>query len=378
MFINVKVGKIMQIQYKQDWLGTRERFSQWWAHKSTGRPVISLWTERVKPLQNTIVVEKFADDTERYLDVGKVVSRQLEAFSNLEPLAEAFPSVSLNLGAGSVAIYVGCEPTFRAESVWFDHFLTGYNLDGTVVFDENNPWFRKHIEMYQQGKKLIQGTDALLDIPDLVENLDIVSAMRGPQDMCYDLYDYPNEVKAAVWKLNGIYERCFDAFNNFCRDDTGGNAFTAFRIWGPGKTAKVQCDAAAMLSPGQFRDFVQEPLRAQCRWLTNSLFHLDGPECICHIPALMEIEELNALQWTPGDGKPMAGEDCWDMIYKQLKDAGKGLWVSLEGYEPDVAIVKADRLVKKFGAKDFYFLMPYMERSDAEALLSKADREWKA
>ena len=366
------------MQYKKGWMETRERFTQWWAHKSTGRPLINLWSEREIPLEPPLRAEAFTDDIDRYLNVEKILARSLETFSRLEPLAEACPTASLDMGAGSLAIYVGCEPTFRAESVWFDHCLHGYDGDGTVAFDENNRWWRLHMEMFQRGKKLLDGTDVLLNIPDLVENLDIVSAMRGPQAMCYDLYDYPNEVKAAVWKLNGIYKQCFDAFNSYCKDAEGGNSFTAFRIWGPGRTAKVQCDAAAMLSPGQFREFVQEPLREQCRWLDNSLFHLDGPECICHIPALMEIDELNALQWTPGDGKPKAGEECWDGIYRQLKDAGKGLWVSLEEYEPDVAVEKAARLVQKFGAKDFYFLMPFMERRDAEAFLLKADREWKA
>ena len=36
----------------------------------------------------------------------------------------------------------------------------------------------------------------------------------------------------------------------------GGVVFGAFRIWGPGKTAKVQCDASAMFSPAMFEQFV--------------------------------------------------------------------------------------------------------------------------
>lgn len=365
------------MDFKTDWAEAKERFTAWWAHKSTGRPMLNLWAYRDEPLMPLAEVPDFADDSERYLDARKNIAMMVNEFSVLEPMAEAMPTASLNLGAGSMALYLGCEPTFRRESVWFEPFLAGYDDAGTVSFNSGNKWFRRHLEIYRQAKELLTGTDIILDIPDIVENLDVVSAMRGPQQTCYDLYDYPEEVKKAIWKINDIYTGCYDAFNGICKSDDGSSSFTAFGIWGYGRTAKVQCDHSAMISPAQYRDFVLEPLRAQCRWLDNSLYHLDGPDCICHVKALMEIDELNALQWTTGDGNPLSGEDCWDGLYRQVKDAGKGQWLALTGYEPDVAVEKADRLVRKFGAGGFYFFFPRMDRSDAEALLIKADREWK-
>ena len=77
------------------------------------------------------------------------------------------------------------------------------------------------------------------------------------------------------------------------------------------------------------------------------------------------------------DGKPGSGEECWFDLYRAVRGAGKGLWVSLEGYEPDVAVEKADRIVKTLGPDGFYFQLPPMDQKQADAVLSKADREWK-
>lgn len=364
------------MNYKSDWREAKQRFAAWWAHRSTGRPLLHLLSYRDEPIGFPFEQAEYADDSERYLCVPKVLMAA-NLWAVFEPRAEAMPAVSLNLGAGSMALYLGSEPNFREESVWFEPCIEAYDDTGTVSFDPENEWFRRHLDMYAQAKGLLAGTDILLEIPDIVENLDILSAMRGPQRACLDLYDHVAEVKRAIWKINDAYKPCYDAFYALCRGEDGGSAFTAFNIWGCGRTAKVQCDCSAMLSPGQFREFVQEPLREQCRWLDNSLFHLDGPECIRHLPALMEIEELCALQWTAGDGKPPAGEECWDGIWRQVKDAGKGMWTDLTAYAPDEAMAKADRLVRKFGGEGFYFQFPRMDREEADALLIKAEREWK-
>ena len=52
-------------------------------------------------------------------------------------------------------------------------------------------------------------------------------------------------------------------------------------------------------------------LQQQCQKLDYTLYHLDGPDAIKHLDALMEIEELDALQWTPGAGKPDGGDELW-------------------------------------------------------------------
>lgn len=52
-----------------------------------------------------------------------------------------------------------------------------------------------------------------------------------------------------------------------------------------------------------------------------------------HLPALLEIEELNAIQWTPGVGEPQGGSPKWYDLYKKILAGGKSVmacWVTLE------------------------------------------------
>jgi len=368
----------LSIQFKENWQETRERFSAWWANESSGRPPIYVTARREKPLINPYPPEPYSDVADRYLNTDKIIANQFEHLCNQELIAEAFPFMTLDLGAGSLALYTGSEPSFNADTLWFLPVMKGLPPDGKIPFDVKNEWYVRHLEMFKAAKEATKDTDIMLCVPDLVEHLDILSSLIGATELFEEFFENPDLVKAACSSLNEHFKTAFDAFNEYCIDkDTGWNAFTAFYICGPGRTAKIQCDLAAMISPKQFREFALEPLREQCQWLDTSLFHLDGPECICHIPALMEINELNAIQWTTGHGNPPSGEEVWYDLYKQVKDAGKSLWIALADYSPDIAIQKADELVRKFGAKGFYFLMPDMTRKEADALILKADREWK-
>ena len=131
------------------------------------------------------------------------------------------------------------------------------------------------------------------------------------------------------------------------------------------------------MSPPQFDEYVLPSLKRQSEQLDNVLFHLDGPECICHVDSLMTVDNIAAIQWTPGARNPFEGDECWDDLYAKIRAADKGLWLGMGGYPFEEAVARADRLVKKFGAKGFYFHFPTMTPEQADALLLKAEREWK-
>jgi hypothetical protein len=90
----------------------------------------------------------------------------------------------------------------------------------------------------------------------------------------------------------------------------------------------------------------------------------------------MEIEELNALQWTAGAGQPDGGNERWYAIYDKVKDAGKSLWVEIHDGDLHDWIQTADRFVKRYGADGLYLLFPDMEAREAEELMLFAQRHW--
>ena len=92
-----------------------------------------------------------------------------------------------------------------------------------------------------------------------------------------------------------------------------------------------------MISQDDYRRFVQPFIREQCQKIDYTLYHLDGVGAMHHLPALLEIEELNAIQWTPGVGEPQGGSPKWYDLYKKILAGGKSVmacWVTLEELKP--------------------------------------------
>lgn len=364
------------LQYKANWDETKQRFSAWWKNEKTDTPLMNIQAVRKRPLHDLLPEEPFDDSADRYLNVKKNAVNMKNRYALVEPLADSMPQFSMDLGAGSMALYLGGEPVFKPETVWFTPFLSDYSKQLPLRYDPENYWWNKHLAIINEQLLAVEGTDVQVCIPDIIENIDILSAIRDPQTVCLDLYDYPDEVKAVISQIDDLYMVYYDEVYNRVREEDGGAAFTAFSIWGKGKTAKIQCDFSALMSPEQFNEFIIPSLKRQCDALDNTLFHLDGPECLRHLPALMKLEKLSALQYTPGAKNARGGDPLWDPVYKAVKDAGKGAWVTLCEYTAEDAVEYADRLVKTHGGQGFYFHFPQMTRQQAQALMLKAEREW--
>jgi 5-methyltetrahydrofolate--homocysteine methyltransferase len=304
-----------------------------------------------------VPVEKPREPRDQYLDVPSIIAGFRNYCETHYFLGDAFPAVDINLGPGSMALYLGGEPGFAWDTVWYKETCESPLEFDALRYDENNYWWIAHQKMAEEAAAMAAG-DFYVAIPDIIENLDILSALRGPQNLCYDILDEPEAVHRGVEIVDSVYFTYYDRLYNFLKDDDGSSSYTAFCILGKGRVAKVQCDYCALISPDLFREYVQPSLRKQCRNLDHSIYHLDGPDAIKHVPALMEIEELDALQWTCGAGKPDGGCEKWYSIYDQVRAAGKSLWIQLYDGDASDWAESAKRLVKRYGKTGMYFLFP--------------------
>ena len=168
-------------------------------------------------------------------------------------------------------------------------------------------------------------------VPDLVEGLDTLAAMRGSERLLTDLMDRPEWVREKLAELNEAYFAVYDRIFDVIRDEHDGSAYCAYDLWGPGKTAKVQCDICCMISRPMFDEFVAGQLTAQCEWLDYSVYHLDGEDALPHLDSLLAIDALDAIEWTPIgasgmiDGYPSGGSPHWYDLYRRIRSAGKGV-----------------------------------------------------
>ena len=355
--------------YKYDATAIKQRFDAWWHNDLSESPLLWLTTDK-EPSSPPRPFKNPETDEQIYLDAENISAGFHNHFRRQEYLCDAFPHLGLNLGPGSIALYLGSQPIFRPDTLWYSECVEDWSSYG-LEYDEDNKWWKTHLDMVKRALELSDG-EYYIDVPDLIENLDILSAMRGPQNTCYDLMDCPETLKRRLDELDGLYFKYFDAMRDIVKDSRGDNSYTAFNIIGKGRTAKIQCDFSAMMSPAQFSEFVVPSLERQCDALDNSIYHLDGKDAIRHLPALMGIKSLGALQWTSGAGQLEGIDEKWYPIYDAVHDAGKAKWVSAFGGSLDAKLAAAKKFVARYGIKGTYFLFGHMSRADAGELMRAA------
>ena len=382
--------------YKLDWDKTKEKFRNYWEHKNTGRPLMCVIARRpeVEQYSDGTPVEggyldqicqgkyynmpeelKWKDMEDKYQNAERIVARYRYFCETHAFLGESFPNLNIDFGPGSLAAYLGSDIGFKEDTVWFKKCLDSWDGVPKLQFNPENKWFKKHIQLAKDCRELA-GKDFYVDMPDLMENIDVLASLRGAQDVLMDLLDEPEKVGQRIQEVTDCYYDYYNRFYDVIKDEEGGNAYTVFQIWGPGKTVKLQCDFSAMMAPDDFRTYIQPSLRAQSEKADHVLYHLDGPAAIKHMDALMEIDGIDALQWTSGDAGPDGTLPDWDVIYDKAIAAGKSIWVKVYSGEFEDWIRNVDRIVKKYGSHSLFLLFPEMSMEQAVYLLDYAEKNW--
>ena len=325
------------MEYKLDWDVAQEKLIQWWDGKGLA---IYLMVKRDTPRFLIEQPEPTGSLELDWIDPAYRLSISEYEMAWHDYCLEAFPYFDTQIGPGSLGIILGSKPLFVEETVWYQPIIDDPALYPHIDFiSTGNTIWEQHLAVIQSGLVHANGR-YLVGIPDLIENLDTLAALRGDQVLLIDLIERPEWVMEKLAEINLAYFKVFDKIYQQVKDSRGGNAFSAFKIWGPGKTAKLQCDISANLSPRMFRRFVVPFLDDQCKWLDYSLYHLDGTNCLQHLPALLEINHLNAIEWTPQAGRPGGGSPEWYELYRQIKSGGKG--IQAVGVEPHEVIPLLD------------------------------------
>jgi len=328
------------LQQPAEWEKTQQRFTAWWHGEIIDRPLL-LIRAPVPPSPDDRPVPPAADPVQQWTDHDYVIRMNEWAFGHTKFLGDAFHYGVASLGPGTLAIHLGSRPVFAPDTVWYEP--TGKGIEEPIRFDPNERWWQWTKELTRKLLARARGR-YLVAIPDLIEHLDILAALRGPQQLLLDLADSPQYIIPREQEILAAWWQCFDELYEMVSPETGGNSFIAFDLWGPGKTAKVQCDFAAMISAKMFERFEAPLLEKQCDRLDFSLFHLDGPMCLQHLDALLAIRSLNAIQWQPGAAAPNCGSEKWFPLYKRILKAGKGLEL---GLPPD----RVEPVVKEVGPR---------------------------
>jgi len=310
----------MSLKYKPDFDNTKKYLDAFWNHEIIDRPCICVTSPKAGMIQKPTAPYMGGCNGEYELAL-----KIYEEWADTTYFGgEAVPYFDVSFGADQFSAFLGAELTMGKDKLtsWVNPFVTDWGKFALSVKEDKDSSFGKMLSFLRFAAEYSEGK-FLVSMLDLHSNMDCLSAIRGPGNLCMDLYDCPDEIDMVLNKVRKlyvpIYEKIFEA-GNMSRGTIG---------WAPmyseGRSAVIQCDFSCMISPQDARKFVIPCIEEEASYLDHSVYHYDGKEALGHLEDILAIPKIDVIQWVPGAGQPRTFE--WMELLKKIQKAGKGLWI---------------------------------------------------
>lgn len=290
---------MMEMKYKPNIKEVIERYKAFWDKDKLDRipirirfPVGSLqshesYLEGKNEKERT--EEKWEDivlDPERYFQYWDEQLKQ-----RIELLDDSIPTAPTDLGPALMGGIMGAEIKFENGTSWSEHPLKNWDDMDKYSFTPDNKWVKLIKNMTKYFLKNSQGKFAV-GLANLMGPADILTCLRGPNSVCLDLYEHPQELRRLSEKCVEAYIKTiniqFDLIPRYYDGTCEG-----YMIWTPGRSNWLTCDISSILSPELYRNFFMEYDQQIVDELDNCWMHV-------HSGGAYMIEEFVKLKGLRG------------------------------------------------------------------------------
>lgn len=286
----------MELECKPDFEAVRDRWQTFWRGESD-RPM--LWAVQPKPGVTPAPKPRPYDCA--FGDLEALADQAVAWAESHEFLADAIPSFMVTFAPDHFAALLGGEikRPDSGGSNWVKPCLT--TLEGADIrFQRDGRWWQRTLECIDVFRSRCDGK-LILTSTHLQGGLDCLAAMYGTQEVLMDLAIAPELVKAALAQVDRAMAEVRHAFAEALDIDAWGS-LNRFGMYSPGRIDVPQCDLSCMVSPQMFDDFQLPWLTREIAGVDASVYHLDGRDAVQHLESLCSIEQLDMVQWMPGEG----------------------------------------------------------------------------
>ena len=292
-------------------------------------------------------------------------------FENTYFGGEAVPATYVNWGAMAMAAFYGSEPVFNKNSVWYPPVIEDWK-NWEWKFDRaNDRYWNQTLSITGYLIEQAQGR-YFVGTPEFGTAGDLLSLMRGMDKLSIDLLEHPSEVKQAV---NIMGDTWVDLHENIYRmtneinDD--GDVLAWMSLWAPGRHDQLACDFSSVISPDMFRKFFIPEMQKEGNWCEYGTYHLDGPDAMKnHLNTLLELEQINNIEWTPGAGCPPTMTPEYFPMYKKIQESGKNLYLLANPEEIETLLTEL--------SPEGLFICTQADSEDSANELLKKVKKWSA
>jgi hypothetical protein len=333
------------------------KLERWWNNGDQSVPCVLI--QVLKDDHETI------PDNDNLIDywtnVNFVIDRQIKLIDNTNYYGQAVPFHFVDFGASAMPIALGAEPEYVSkDTIWAHPKLNSIEEITDLVLDESNPSYKVILETTRQSIASAHNHH-MASVYPLNGITDIMAGLYGTENLLMDFIIKPDQVKSAMKYFKTLWIKEFNHIQSIMNESGNLGGIGWAGIWSPGTTFPIQEDLTYMISSEMYREFCLPHVRDIIDCMDYSLYHLDGIGAIPHLDTLLEIENLNAIQWVPGAGKEKL--DQWYDLIKRILKAGKSVQIFAQ---PD----EVGGLVDNVGPKGLLITVLNANNEQAEKLIN--------
>jgi hypothetical protein len=319
----------LELESKPDFEDCMKRIYAWYQGEIIDRPPVRF------SAHNSFVSEKNSNRKwksikEKWFDAEFQVESFIDSIKGKTFIGESFPVFWPNLGPNVFAAFYGSELFYDEVTSWAGHCVHDWEDLKKLKLDMENEYFKKIEELTQYALERCDKS-FMVGYTDLHPGLDCVAAWRDTQNLLFDFYDNPENIKGAIEKAVADFQKVYDHFDTILKRKKQLSV-TWMGIPSFGKMHIPSCDFSAMISNDVFNQYCLPVLQKEVKPMTHNIFHLDGKDVARHIDTILEVPEIQAVQWVQGVGeeKPIMR---WIPLIKKIRAAGKSVVIDLDKSE---------------------------------------------
>ena len=319
----VQASRPLELASKPDFAQAMQRIDAWFAQEVIDRPPVRFSRHNAE-YELLDEMGAWPSQQARWYDAEHQIERFLRQIEGKTFHGETFPVFWPNLGPNFFAGLFGCRLEFSDVTSWAEPILHDY--DQPVALDWQSEYLRKIDEITQLALAGSAGR-YLVGYTDLHPGMDWLAALRGTEQLCLDLFDEPKAVKRLAAQSTPNFLAVYDHFDALLKAH-GQPSVTWMAIPAFGRLHIPSCDFGTMISPQQFREFVLPMLHAEVTAMTHNIFHMDGKGVARHLDAILELPNVQAIQWVQGVGNDQPILQ-WVPLIRRIQAAGRSVVVDL-------------------------------------------------
>lgn len=292
------------------------RHEAWWRQGCLDRPLLMAWanTRPSRPIDRRLDLLAQPD---AWLDA------KLQDMMQTLRVGDALPHVRVDFGPVMLGALLGAEVGFGADTTWTHAFIDdAWSNAPRWEIREDNPWWKLLQELTRRTAEAARGR-FLVCTPDLGGSGDVLLNLRGATGLCMDAVTQPERIRDAVDALYPVWRKAFEMLHRVAVEDGGAGLIHWLGLWSNRPYMIPACDFNFMLGPAQFETLLLPDIARQAATVGRAVFHLDGPGAAVHIDALLQVQALQAIQFTPGAGTPSVLP--WLDMCRRIQAAGKSV-----------------------------------------------------